>query len=89
MIDSSKLIVTLQKIAVLTRGANALRWAEQIDQLTIEMATDPEQAAYKCRQLFGGMGSINDLVLMQGGHVLFDANEQLESLRKTLYQELH
>ena len=33
MIDSSKLIATLEKIAALTRGANALCWADQIDYL--------------------------------------------------------
>ncbi len=89
MIDPSKLIATLEKIAALTRGANALRWADQIDHLKEEMHTDPVQAAYKCRLLFGGMGSFSDLVLMQGSQVLVPANEELDDLRKTLYQQLH
>ncbi|QCP54403.1 hypothetical protein FAZ95_36345 [Trinickia violacea] len=37
-------------------------------------------------RLFGGMGSLNDLVLHKDGHVLNDENEVFDALRERLYE---
>lgn len=37
------------------------------------------------RRMYGGTGSLNDIVLYKDGHVLHDENDEFDALRERLY----
>jgi len=47
---------------------------------------DPEEAIYKIHLLFGGMGSLNDVVLQKNGKPLIVQNKKFNELSTTLYE---
>lgn len=42
----------------------------------------------KIKQIYGGMGSFNDLVLYKDGNPCIKENQKLEELRKKLFEEV-
>ena len=47
---------------------------------------DPDQARYLIMTSFGGMGSLNDIVLSLNDQMLVEENRELDSLRKRLFE---
>jgi len=60
-------------------------WAQAMDVLGRELSNDPEATAAKIVSMFGGMGSLNDLVLYKAGQPLAKENDELDALRSKLY----
>lgn len=61
-------------------------WARYIDKLRYRMNIEPDNAIIDIKVLFGGMGSLNDLVLSKDGKPLIHENNKLDELRKELYE---
>lgn len=49
---------------------------------------DPDDTKHTFRNLYGGMGSLNDLVLYRNGKVLMSENDELDQLRSDLFNLL-
>ncbi|MEH0833244.1 DUF6966 domain-containing protein [Pectobacterium cacticida] len=61
-------------------------WARYFDKCLRQLDDDYQEGIYNIRTAYGGMGSFNDLVLHNNGTPLKKENEQLDLLRKELYQ---
>ncbi len=59
--------------------------ANTLSQLYIYLDDDPEEAIYRLHSLFGGMGSLNDVVLQKNGKPLVAPNKRFNQLSNTLY----
>ncbi|WP_072032280.1 MULTISPECIES: hypothetical protein [Erwinia] len=61
-------------------------WVRYFDKCLRQLDDDYHEGVYNIRTAYGGMGSFNDLVLHSNGNPLKKENEQLDKLRKELYQ---
>lgn len=86
---AQQIMATLEEMALLLRIGGLDDWARQLQSLYIEYARDPEGTAWKIVSLYGGMGSINDLVLYKDGLPLIDENNRFFELKSKLYSICH
>ncbi|MBV4508202.1 hypothetical protein HU751_025540 [Pseudomonas sp. BW13M1] len=76
---------------ILTRMIELLRigafndWAVALEKLKAGFESDPERASLKLLSMYGGMGSLNDVVLYKDGQPLVSENNELDFLRSQLY----
>ena len=67
-------------------------WLKTFDKISknYETLTDDEKIVYrrKLLRIYGGMGSFSDLVLSKNNKVLYKENNELDALRKDLFEEL-
>lgn len=86
----------VQKIeAVLTRMSELLRfgaridWANALEKSREEIINDPNATARGILSMYGGMGSLNDLVLHKNGQPLMAENDEFDDLRSKLHRLCH
>ncbi|HOT92634.1 MAG TPA: hypothetical protein PLJ78_17595 [Anaerolineae bacterium] len=83
---------TLLEMRDLLAQANEPQWAERVDRLAASFQTDsPEEVKSMARQalrMFGGMGSLSDLVVYVHGVPVPEMNDRLEAMRRQLHAEL-
>lgn len=60
-------------------------WAASLGSLAAQMDVDPVRACATIVGMFGGMGSLNDLVLYKGGTPPRQENQELDALRSKLF----
>lgn len=84
--------MSIEKIeAVLRRMAELLRigslddWANLLDSFRREVRNDPRGAFTSILSVYGGMGSLNDLVLYKNGQPLVVENIEFDELRSKLF----
>lgn len=76
---------------VLTRMTELLRlgsrgnWANALEKHRSALSTDPSATVARILAMFGGMGSLNDVVLYKDGQPMVSENRELDSLRSRLY----
>lgn len=74
----------------LLRSHDALHWADACDSVLAGIhRRDPRDVVSVILGWFGGMGSLNDLVLMKFGVPLVDENDRLGSLTDELHRLCH
>lgn len=61
-------------------------WARALEGVRDELQGNPDAAIAKVLSMYGGMGSLNDLVLYKDGQVLAQENDELDALRSRLYK---
>lgn len=76
----------LESIAELLRNNNESDLARSLDALSSRADEDPETFMHDVKRLFGGMGSLSDIVFSKNGKPLIDENNKLDTLRKNLYK---
>ena len=80
---------------VLARMVELLRlggfngWANALEKFRGEIANAPSVTAARILSMYGGMGSLNDLILYGNGQPLVAENAELDALRSELYQLCH
>jgi len=89
MIDIQDVQNTLARMAELLRTGGINDWAAALEGMRIEIAEDPARASAKILSMYGGMGSLNDLVLYKDGQPLTRDNSELDVLRSKLYSLCH
>lgn len=77
-----KLIVA---IAALLRDEKVDQWAAAFERFAAGWTSDPDQVAADILATYGGMGSLNDVVLYRNGQPLGLQNQRLDVLRTELY----
>ncbi|WP_034950770.1 DUF6966 domain-containing protein [Erwinia oleae] len=75
----------LKSIAELLRDHGIHGLAQTLDNLYARAEQDPDQFIDDVKRLFGGMGTLNDIVLSKNGKPLLQENDRLEGLRDKLY----
>lgn len=76
-------------MAELLRVGGINDWATALETLQNEMAVDPVRTSSRILGMYGGMGSLNDLILYKGGQPLAKENTELDALRVKLHALCH
>ncbi len=79
----------LQELTDVLRMGGEPRWAASVADLEADVRAEGYLSAEGARavlRLFGGSGTLGDVVLQPGGKVDFAGNERLDALRTQLYQ---
>lgn len=82
----------LNRIISVLEESSEGHWLKTFDKISknYETLTDDEKIVYrrKLLRIYGGMGSFSDLVLYKNNKVLYKENNELDALRKDLFEEL-
>lgn len=79
------LLAAMRDLERLLAGRNDF-WAEQVRAAADEVARSDAHGLQRFLELFGGMGSLNDLVLHQDGKLLSGENDELDRLRERAWE---
>jgi hypothetical protein len=89
-------MMNIQKIeSVLSRMRDLLiagaisDWASALDGCRSDLSVDPVSVRSRILAMYGGMGSLNDLVLYRNGQPMVRENNELDALRSELYSLCH
>lgn len=85
-IESLELII--EKLIALFEEFDLRIWEKSYKNMLLCLQEDSDYAKYQLRISFGGMGSINDLILHRDGIPLIEENNYLNELRNKLYAYL-
>jgi uncharacterized protein YjbI with pentapeptide repeats len=91
LISRFSLLENLESLHALLLSADEKIWAEQIALLkeNIERKTwSTDQVSHAVSALFGGMGTLNDLVLYKNGIPLNAENDELDRFRSVVFSDL-
>jgi hypothetical protein len=80
--------VLVRMIDLLRQGA-LNDWANALHRCLLNLANDPDEVRTQIIAMYGGMGSLNDLVLYKNGQPMTRENNELDSLRGELYKLCH
>ncbi|WJV51936.1 hypothetical protein PCO82_10015 [Pectobacteriaceae bacterium CE90] len=86
MIKSVEIKEVLSEMAFLLADCNMSDWSNILLRLCTYIDDDPQDAIYRILNLYGGMGSLNDLVLCKNGQMLQAENDIFDELRTRLYE---
>lgn len=86
MIKSVEIKEILSEMAFLLADCNVNDWSNILLRLHSYIDDDPQDAIYRILNLYGGMGSLNDLVLCKNGQILQTENDIFDELRTRLYE---
>ncbi|WP_185922617.1 DUF6966 domain-containing protein [Hafnia paralvei] len=87
--EKAKLVVEkMERMATLLEFGGYAEWSASILKLAKKYVMDPDDTKHTFRNLYGGMGSLNDLVLYRNGKVLMSENDELDQLRSDLFNLL-
>jgi len=89
MTNVKKIETVLARMAELLRLGSHDDWAEALDRHRMNLTSDPVGASEKILAMYGGMGSLNDLILYADGQPLSTENSELDELRIRLYELCH
>ncbi|MFN4364443.1 DUF6966 domain-containing protein [Chryseobacterium hispalense] len=74
------------QISKLLEGTDNQEKSKVFIQLGNLYVTHKKEALSNIKNIYGGMGSFNDLLLYKDGKVDIEANEKLSALREDLYK---
>jgi len=86
MKDIRKISSNLGRTAALLRRFGHPQWADRLEECSLALPQDTAYALSRLMSLYGGMGSINDVVLYENAKPLLDENNQLQGLLSDLHQ---
>ncbi|AVB17122.1 MULTISPECIES: DUF6966 domain-containing protein [Pseudomonas syringae group] len=75
----------IKKASCLLRQYERSEWADKLDAYVEALFDDADYALSKIISLYGGSGSINDIVLYSNGKFLFEKNNRLHELLSKIY----
>lgn len=85
MNDINNIENTLEKMIGLLRLGGVNNWADALKSVSQELAIQPTQVASEILSMYGGMGSLNDVILYSDGQPLSKENTEFDGLRTSLY----
>ena len=89
MTDVSAIQDTLRRMAALITIGGPLDWAKALDGFADRIVKDQDATISDILSTFGGMGSLNDIVLYSDHQPLVKENTELNALRRRLYTLCH
>jgi hypothetical protein len=84
--NSDRLIEVLTRLAELARLGGEGEAAASLARTADRARTDPVDAAQAATRMFGGMGSLNDIILYRDGQPLAAENREFDALRTELHE---
>lgn len=85
MTNSSPICAIMTRMSALLRAGNKYEWAERLDQYRADLPHCYDFALSQIIGLYGGMGSLTDIVLYCDEQPLIDENNEFAELRTQLY----
>jgi hypothetical protein len=79
--DIARLAETLEAMTILLKLHGDNGWAERIERCRSSIAQSDYHGVDRLLCLYGGMGSLNDVILQSGGVALAEDNERFDALR--------
>ncbi|MCM2468675.1 DUF6966 domain-containing protein [Agrobacterium vitis] len=79
--DVAEFLHALRDLEHFLADHGEMSWANSIRQAANSVGNSDAYGLLKFSSLFGGMGSLNDLVLHKDGRMLTEENDRLSSLR--------
>ena len=73
------------RIAELLDLGGRTDWSSSVYHLAYVLEEEPVDTKYKILRLYGGMGSLNDIVIYQKGNILIPETNELDKLRTEVY----
>ena len=86
MKDIHKISSNIARTAELLRTFGHPHWADRLEECSLALPRDTAYALSRLMSLYGGMGSINDVVLYENATPLLDENSELQGLLSDLHQ---
>lgn len=77
--------ILLKKVSDLLRRYKRSEWADKLDECAEALFDDADYALSKIMSLYGGSGSISDIILYDNGRVLFEENNTFHELLSEIY----
>ncbi|BBE08873.1 Uncharacterized protein MCB1EB_0712 [Mycoavidus cysteinexigens] len=85
MTQAEDIKLILIEMLALLKLSNAKEWEKTIQKLSYEILDIPNETKREILSLYGGMGSLNDLILHKDGYPLKKENDEFDSLKTQLY----
>lgn len=79
---------TVVSITNLLQSNDEYSWAQMFEKLGYDIDKNYESSLHSLKELYGGMGSFNDVILHKDGIPLIRENDDLDELRHKLYKQL-
>ena len=76
---------TLKNMILLLRTENLEDWAETLEAISLDPSQSKKSLSTKILSMYGGAGSLNDIVFYREGQSLIDKNNEFDKLRSHLY----
>lgn len=89
MTDNIKIKDTLYEMVSLLRLMGAEHWSAALQKAGQNIENDPLRTCAEIISMYGGMGSINDIILYRDGQPLFEENNKFDALRSNLFKYCH
>lgn len=89
MKNINKMEVVMARMIEILDANGDNNWASALEKLRKQMAVDPSFVSAQIRGMYGGMGSLNDVVLYKNGQPLVMENNEFDDLRTELYGLCH
>ncbi len=89
MTDTFSIKNTLKRMADLIRLGGSSDWEKALDRFASRIDADQDGTLSEILSTFGGMGSLNDIVLYANGQPLAKENAEFDILRRRLYDLCH
>lgn len=86
MKNTDDIELTLERIAKILHSHQNKGWASAIEKHRSEIIFSTETTIASILAMYGGMGSLNDIVLYKDGQPLSSENTELDLLRTHLFQ---
>jgi hypothetical protein len=86
MKNISQITTIMARMSELLRAGDEAEWAERFDHYRLSLPGDTTYVLAKIVGLYGGMGSLTDIVLYRNGQPLINENDELADLRTKLYE---
>lgn len=85
MTNISEIQGVLHRMSQLLLFSGLDDWATAISRLASKADDGYAMVRPEIRRMYGGMGSLNDIVLYKDGRVLKEENDEFDTLRERLY----
>ena len=77
---------TLKKMIFLLRAENFEDWVETLEAINLDSNQSLKSISKDILSIYGGAGSVNDIVFYKEGQSLTDKNNEFDELRTHLYE---
>jgi hypothetical protein len=89
MTNVQELELVLTRMAELLRLGSHGNWGDALEKHRSALSTDPAATAARILAMFGGMASLNDVILYEDRQPMANENRELDALRSKLYDLCH
>lgn len=79
-------LILKRMIELLRVGGDVGGWAVALEGIRVGFHSDPKYSSSKLLSMYGGMGSLNDVVIYRDGQAMVAENNEFDMLRTQLYE---